>query len=116
MTRYDPILGKGVVIGRYSRTSGDTKKVTDYDEKEIADKESQLYKDAMDLAQRSGLGETDIPLHAMHHYDIAIIPDAEKAIIKEDAIDMTEFEKEIVVPTIKEAAPEKMEPIKVVKV
>jgi len=116
MTRYDPILGKGVVIGRYSRTSGDTKKATDYDEKEIADKESQLYKDAMDLAQRSGLGETDIPLHAKHHYDIAIIPDAEKAIIKEDAIDMTEFEKEIVVPTIKEAAPEKMEPLKVVKV
>jgi len=104
MTRYDPILGKGVVIGRYSRTSGDTKKASDYDEKEIADKDSQLYKDAMDLAQRSGMGETDIPKHANPHYDITVISDAEKAIIKEDAIDMAEFNKDIIVPNVDQAA------------
>jgi hypothetical protein len=59
-TKYDPVLGKGIVLGKYTRTLGDSKKVTDYDEKEIAGPDSQAYKDAYQLALRSGKGETDI--------------------------------------------------------
>ena len=52
--RYDPVLGKGIVLGKYSRTVGDTKKATDYDQKELAGPDSQMYKDALSLALRSG--------------------------------------------------------------
>ena len=47
---YDPILGKGIVLGKYSRTTGGTKDITDYDKKEIAGPQSQAYKDALYLA------------------------------------------------------------------
>jgi len=44
------VLGKGIVLGKYSRTSGDSKSYTDFDEKNIGGPDSQLYKDAADLA------------------------------------------------------------------
>ena len=53
--RYHPELGKGVVLGKYSRTISDSKKVVDYDVKRI-DQTDAMYHDAMELAHNSGLG------------------------------------------------------------
>ena len=55
------------MLGKYSRTVGDTKKLTDYDEKEIAGPDSQMYKDALKLALRSGKGESDITAKMEEH-------------------------------------------------
>ena len=74
------------MLGKYTRTDGTTKKITDFDTKEIAGPGSQMYKDALDLAMRSGKGETDI------YYGP---DDAAKAIVGEDSPDPTNFQKEI---------------------
>ena len=54
------MLGKGIVLGKYTKKLGDSKKVSDYDIKDIAGPDSQAYQDAMKIAQQSGRGETDI--------------------------------------------------------
>ena len=72
------------MLGKYSRTLGDTKKVTDYDQKQIAGSESQMYKDALSLALKSGKGESDITEMMLEHAA------AKNAV---DNIDMTEFDK-----------------------
>lgn len=51
---YDPKLGYGIVVGKYSSTRGDTKSVTDFDEVEIATPGSKMYEDARQMALRSG--------------------------------------------------------------
>ena len=86
------------MLGKYSTTSGGDKRIVDYDEVELAGPDSQMYKDAYDLALRSGKGETDI------QFPINYIPEAEAAIIPEDVPDRTEFKKTIDVPTPLEAA------------
>ena len=72
------------MLGKYSRTLGDTKKVTDYDQKQIAGSDSQMYKDALSLALKSGKGESDITEMMLEHAA------AKNAV---DNIDMTEFDK-----------------------
>ena len=52
--RFDPILGKGIVLGKYTRSTGDTKRYTDYDHVEVAGPNSNLYKDALDLIKMNG--------------------------------------------------------------
>ena len=97
-TRYNPVLGQGIVLGKYSTTSGGDKRIVDYDEVELAGPDSQMYKDAYDLALRSGRGETDI------QFPIDYIPEAEAAKIHEDIPDRTEFNKEIDVPSVEQAS------------
>lgn len=48
------------MLGKWSRTTGDTKRVTDYDSDEIAGPDSQMYKDAYQLALHSGQGASDV--------------------------------------------------------
>lgn len=97
-TRYSPVLGKGIVLGKYSRTTGGDKRVVDYDEVELGGPDSEMYKDALDLAYRSGRGETDI------RFPINYIPEAEDAKIAADTPDRSGFEQPIDVPTPAEAA------------
>ena len=94
-TRWNPKLGRGIVLGKYSKSTGDQKRVTDYDNRVIAGPNSKMYKDALDLAIRSGKGASSV------HYGP---DDAAKVLIKEDIPDQTEFKKDIVVPDAKEAA------------
>lgn len=44
----------GIVLGKYTTTNTTKKRTVDFDEVEIAAKDSQMYKDAMDLALNSG--------------------------------------------------------------
>ena len=95
------MLGKGIVLGKYTKKLGDSKKITDYDKKDIAGPDSQAYQDAYKIAQQSGRGETDI-----------FLPPEEmvQAIVAEDAIttpilgapDTPEVEAAVLIPTVSE--------------
>ena len=94
-TVYDPEKGYGIVLGKYQQVNTTSKTITDFDSKEIAGPESQEYKDAMDLALRSGYGYSaleydepfadmkdhivseDVPVHLdpYQHAEPAIEPD-----------------------------------------
>lgn len=58
--RYHEVLGKGVVLGKYTYTDGATYEKTDFDEKVIAGPDDKAYKEALAIAKNSGHGETDI--------------------------------------------------------
>ena len=54
-TRVDEKTGMiGIVLSKYTTTNTTKKRTVDFDEVEIAAKDSQMYKDAMDLALNSG--------------------------------------------------------------
>ena len=56
-TRVDGKTGKlGIVLGKYKKTNRDKKTVTEHDEVELAGPDSAIYKDAADLALKSGAG------------------------------------------------------------
>ena len=56
-TRVDGKTGKlGIVLGKYKKTNRDKKTVTEHDEVELAGPDSDIYKDAKDLALKSGAG------------------------------------------------------------
>ena len=59
-TKWDPKLGKGIILGKYSRTKTTTKKLTDFDEQLISGPDSEMYRDAKQLALNSGLGQSRI--------------------------------------------------------
>jgi len=85
--RFDPILGKGIVLGKYTRSTGDTKRYTDYDHVEVAGPNSNLFKDALDLIKMNGA----------QNVAIDSFEDAEEAKIVEDipeAYDVVTVEKD----------------------
>lgn len=53
----------GIVLGKYSRTTSDSKTFTDVDEIELGGPDSAMYKDAIDLARRSGQGYSSLSDH-----------------------------------------------------
>lgn len=81
---YDPELGYGVIVGKYSETKGDTKKVTDYHQVEIAVPGSQMYEDAMQMAIRSGKGFTELNFDDQYN---VVYGDMQNAYVEEDFID-----------------------------
>ncbi len=102
--REHPELGKGIVIGKFTRTNGGKKKIVDFHEEEIAGVGSQMYKDAVALAKRSGQGASNIDLNRLHYGSINYGADgAAKAIIAEDVPNAKQFDREIDVPTVNEA-------------
>lgn len=54
------MLGKGVVLGKYTYTDGATYEVTDFNEEVIAGPDDKAYKEALAIAKNSGNGQTDI--------------------------------------------------------
>ena len=58
--RYHEVLGKGVVIGKYSFTDGKTYEMKDYDEKVIAGPNDLAYKEALEIAKKNGYGTSEL--------------------------------------------------------
>lgn len=85
---------------------GDSKKVSDYDEKEIAGPESQAYKDAVHLVEKSGRGATQLPAFLSYggqaYGGLAHNDAASAALVESDKPDMTEFNRKITVPDAKQ--------------
>ena len=94
-TVWHPTKGKGVVLGKYKLSENKKNEVVDFDEKEIsAEKDSELYKDALELAKKSGLG------YSVLDFD-TLWPDMEDAINREDIPD-TSLLQDIEVPDVPE--------------
>ena len=68
--RYHEVLGKGIVLGKYTFTDGRTYEVTDFDEKVIAGPDDKAYKQALAIAQMSGKGYSDIKFGGYNGQDV----------------------------------------------
>ena len=94
-TVWHPTRGKGVVLGKYKLSENKKNEVVDFDEREISvETDSELYKDALELAKKSGLG------YSVLDFD-TLWPDMEDAINREDIPD-TSLLQDIEVPDVPE--------------
>jgi len=70
--QYDTKMGAdgriGIVLGKYTRTTSDSKTLTDLNEVEIADRDSDMFKDAYDLALKSGAGYSGLDYNRLGYY------------------------------------------------
>ena len=75
-----PKLGKGIVLGKYARTSGGSKRAVQFSEDLIAGPADPMYRDAYDLALRQGhrvsrRGPRSVSHGPSHEQVAAIIPE-----------------------------------------
>jgi hypothetical protein len=94
------VLGKGIVLGKYTKKLGDSKKVTDYDTKDIAGPDSQAYQDAYKIAMQSGHGASDIFLAPEEMIHAVVAEDTPHAPMLQTEISVPKVPK---TPTVAEA-------------
>ena len=81
-TRVNGKTGKtGIVLGKYRKTKRDKKTITQHDAVEMSGPNSEIYKDAHDLAKNSGYGYSVLD---EGFFDDANFADMQKHYIKED--------------------------------
>lgn len=97
------MLGKGIVLGKYTKKLGDSKKITDYDTKDIAGPDSQAYQDAYKIAIQSGAGASDIFLPPEEMIQAVVAEDVPHAPMLKSEISVPKAPK---TPTVAEAKAE----------
>ena len=94
-TVWHPTKGRGVVLGKYTLSENVKNEVVDYDVKEITeDKDSEMYKDALELAKQTGLGYSELDFNKL-------FPDMEEVLNQDYNLDKSQIQ-EIVVPDVPE--------------
>ena len=96
-TVWHPEKGKGIVLGKYKLTDNKKNEVVDFNEREItAEKDSELYKDALKLARLSGLGYSELDYDKMWAgMDEAINPEDVPQTLNFKQIHVPEIDPEI---------------------
>ena len=90
-TYYHPTKGKGIVLGKYKLSENVKNEITDYDVTEITtDYDSEMYKDALELAKQTGLGYSELNFNQL-------FPDMAYAVNYEDIPNISQMQ-EIEVP------------------
>lgn len=93
--RWDPIKGRGIVVGKYTNTKVNKSENTDFDQLAYKDKDSEAYKDALQLVIDSGYGYSEL---SFDDAATSSFNDMQAAINPEDvpdishAVDVNDFE------------------------